>query len=260
MTRPHRTWAALRASLALLLGAGVLLGTAACSSDATFVSGAGGAVVETTDPATTTATSSAAGVPTQVEGGELAPGDETSEPADAGDAQATAAGGESAATATPEPPVSTAGPAPSTGGGIGEVVEEVAVVVNAPVALDQVADFGGQVTARLGAISPLEATATLPGEIGGPALAITVDIANGRAEPIGLDAVTVSLIDGAGNAASEISGEPASPLAGALQPGQQASGVYVFTVPTADQANLSLTVNYSAGAPTVLFTGSVSGA
>jgi len=160
-----------------------------------------------------------------------------------------------------QPPVSTAGPiAPA--GNIDQIVPEVPVTTAPAVALTDTADFGGQVSARISQVSAVQATATLPGEISGPAVAVTVQITNGSGQAIGLDAVTVTMADAGGNPATAISvnpADPSGPLQGALSAGASASGTYVFTVP-ADQRNpVTVTVNYSSGAPTVVFTGQVAG-
>ena len=67
------------------------------------------------------------------------------------------------------------------------------------------------------------------------------------------------MTDAAGNPAGPIAADPSAPLSGVLDPGATKSGTYVFTVP-ADQRNpVTVTVNYSAGAPTLVFTGQVAG-
>jgi hypothetical protein len=138
------------------------------------------------------------------------------------------------------------------------MVPEVPVTTAPAVALTDTADFGGQVSARISQVSAIQASATLPGEIAGPAVAVTVEITNGSSAAIGLDTVTVTLADAGGTPATTISSDPAAPLQGALEPGAAKSGTYVFTVP-ADQRNpVTVTVNYSTGAPTLVFTGQVS--
>jgi hypothetical protein len=164
-----------------------------------------------------------------------------------------------ALTDLPDPvPVSTAGPiAPA--GNIDQIVPEAPVSTAPPVGLTDTADFGGQVSARIAQVNAVQATATLPGEVSGPAVAVTLEITNSSAQAIGLDSVTATLTDAAGNPASPIAADPSAPLSGVLDPGATNSGTYVFTVP-ADQRNpVTVTVNYSAGAPTLVFTGQVAG-
>lgn len=161
------------------------------------------------------------------------------------------------APATPVP-VSTAGPI-EPAGNIDQIVPEAPVTTAPAVALTDTADFGGRVTARISQVSAIQANATLPGEVAGPAVAVTVEVANGSAAAIGLDTVTVTAQDAAGNPATSISADPAAALTGSLDPGATASGTYVFTVPTDQRNPITVTVNYSTGAPTLVFSGAVAG-
>jgi len=241
------------AVLGAALAAGLILGTAACSTSQT---------AERVDPAAAsaaTAEGTAAGTAVTVptEESDVAISNE-------GDVEAAYTGESSpalvtalpGADATTAPPVSTAGPIAPVGN-INDVVAEVAATSAAPVALAETADFGGQVGARLTAVTPIQATAIVPGEISGPAIAVTVEIDNGSADAIGLGSVTVTLTDSAGNPASGISADSAGALAGALGAGDTASGMYVFSVPTDLRSPITVTVSYSAAAPTVVFTGEV---
>lgn len=231
-----------RAALSGLVAACLTVGVAACSSDTERL----------TDRSGDTATAAAAPDTSGLESYIADPADPTI---------STAA--ESNMTTVPDLPdpsataVSTSGPVTSAGD-IDQQVPEVSVTVAPPVALTDTADFGGQVTARISEVKAVQATASLPGEISGPAISATVEITNGSADPIGVDSVTVTLTDAAGNPAVPID-DNATPLQGVVQPGASATGTYVFTVP-ADQRNpVTVTVNYSAGAPTLVFTGQVAG-
>lgn len=164
-----------------------------------------------------------------------------------------------ALTDLPDPvPVSTAGPiAPA--GNIDQIVPEVPVTTAPAVGLTDTAEFGGQVSARIAGVTAVQATATLPGEVSGPAVAVNLEITNGSAQAIGLDSVTVTLTDAAGNPAGSMAADPSAPLSGVLDAGATKAGTYVFTVP-ADQRNpVTVTVTYSSGAPTLVFTGQVAG-
>lgn len=238
-----------RASIALLLGGALLLGTAACSSDsdtaatsqsaasATGSAASGSAAAGSTDASPSAETTGSSAAPTVPSDG----------------APASAAGPSADPTSTAAP-VSTAGPVPSTGD-INQEVPAVELTTNAPVPLDGTADFGGSVTATLTDVSAIDATARVPGEISGPALSVTVEIKNDSAEPIGLDNVTVNLDTKDGSPASPVTTEPAAPLSGVLLPGETRSGVYVFTLSAESRAGVGITVLYSTDAPIVLFSG-----
>ena len=124
-----------------------------------------------------------------------------------------------------------------------------------PVPLSGTADFGDGVTATVSAIEPVTAEASLPGEVGGPGVAITVEITNGSAGAVDLDAVTVDLTDASGASATPITPPEPEELSGSVAPGESAQGRYVFSLPTDDRAGATLRVSYSADAPSVLFTG-----
>lgn len=166
--------------------------------------------------------------------------------------------GPSADEVTPTVTVSTSGPVVSQGN-INETVPDIAGVTNAPVPMDGQGDFGGQVQVRLAEIRAIDGSARLPGEISGPAVALAVEIANNSPEAVGLDAVSVNMAAADGTPFSSISTDPAAPLAGVLNPGETRSGVYVFTVAPGARQDVEIDVSYSAGSPTVVFSGSVPG-
>lgn len=145
-------------------------------------------------------------------------------------------------------------------GGPGNV-EEVAPVsdgapVEEPVGLDQVGDFGNGVTARITDAQATQAKAELPGELGGPALQVTVEITNSADGVIDLDNVAVVLTNPSGIPVPLISSRQVHGFAGQLAASGSASGTYVFTLDPADRAGARLSVKYSADTPTVVFTGS----
>lgn len=123
-----------------------------------------------------------------------------------------------------------------------------------PVALEAPADFGTGMTARITASENVEVTAQGPGEISGPALALTVEFTNDSPQPVDLSSVTVSL-DYSGQEASGFTSPPAQPVRPEVAAGASASGVYVFAVPTEDRADVTVSVGYAASQPVVIFHG-----
>jgi hypothetical protein len=257
MTRTRSTRAVVNAALAVAVAVGLTFGTVACSSS-------------TDDQAAATPTVLTVDAPLNADPSDN--GDPTDQPAAVGTDPAApselpepttgpAYAGDTAPpseTDTPSAPtVSTAGPiAPA--GNIEEIVPEVPVTTAPPVALTDTADFGGKVTAKIAEVAPIQATATLPGEVSGPAIAVTVEVNNGSADTIGLDSVTVTLTDSAGNVASNVTGSTGA-LSGALGAAGTAKGMYVFSVPADARNPVTVTVTYSSGAPTLVFTGAVAG-
>lgn len=149
--------------------------------------------------------------------------------------------------------VESGGPGSSGDGEAPPVPGEVAD----PVDIDDTADAGNGVEVTLSRIRSVEAEANLPGEVGGPAVAVTVEVANGSRERIDLDRVTVDLATSAGASASPVLDPDLEPLAGALDAGRTRSGTYVFTLADDERTDVSVRVRYSADTPTVVFTGSV---
>ena len=125
----------------------------------------------------------------------------------------------------------------------------------APVSLTETADFGGGVTVDLASIESVTTTAQGPGEVAGPGLVIKIRIKNGSSAAVPLNAVNVTVSDGAQTPASPMSAAPAAPFSGDLAPGAEATGVYVFTLPGEYTNPATVTVSYSTDAPIVVFTG-----
>lgn len=162
--------------------------------------------------------------------------------------------GTAAAPVDTAPAATTEVPAP-TPGNINQTVAPVELTTNAPVPLSDTADYGNGVTVKLSAIESITTQAELPGEISGPGVKLTVDIANASSAAIDLGNVIVDLADATSAPAIPMTGTPAAPFSGSLAAGTTATGVYVFTVP-ADYANpATISVTYSTDAPVVVFTG-----
>jgi Domain of unknown function (DUF4352) len=127
-----------------------------------------------------------------------------------------------------------------------------------PVALDAASDYGDGVRAHLVGLQTFTAAAQGVGEVAGPALAVTVEITNDGAQALSLDSVAVNLYRGAaGVPASRVLAESASTFSGPLAPGASARAVYAFSVPEADRDVVTVTVGYSAGTATAVFSGPV---
>lgn len=197
-------------------------------SSATTASGAAGASAADVPAAATSAPSSYAG--------------ETSSPA---------------AQVSIPPRATTPVPAPG-GGNIKQIMPNGPRTTQGPVPVAGTAAYGNGITVKLGEIKKLKTTPRLPGEIGGPGVAVAVAIRNGSTAPIDLSTVTVDLQDAAGVPASPMSADPAKPLSGQLAAGATKTGTYVYSFPPNYRNPDRLTVSYSAQAPVVLFTGTIS--
>ena len=255
MTTRRATGASVRSGhtvLAGIVGIGLLLTAAACTSSSTDAASSSASSVSSEGTSTTEsgpAEASQVSDPSSSYSG-AAP----TVPSDG--APASVAGPSAAAVTTTAPPVSTSGAAP-TSGDINQVVPNRELVTNSAVPLDAASDLGGQISAKLTEVKAIDAQAKVPGEISGPAVAITVEISNDSPNAIGLDSVSVDVQGAGGVPTSPITTDPASPLSGVLAPGEKKTGVYVFTMPADVRNGASVTVLYSADAPVALFTGNV---
>jgi hypothetical protein len=128
----------------------------------------------------------------------------------------------------------------------------------APVAMNATASFGNKVQARLTKIEAINATATMPGEISGPAVAVTAQITNDSNAPIDLGTVTVDMVSAGGAPFTQVTPSPPTAFSGTLETGKSATGRYIFTVESnAARDDVRLSIKYSAPTPTVVFAGNV---
>ncbi|WP_175499341.1 hypothetical protein [Cellulomonas marina] len=99
----------------------------------------------------------------------------------------------------------------------------------------------------------VEATARGPGEVAGPALAVTLTVTNATASAVVLDDVVLNLYGADGVPGSQNLGDDRSaPLAGELAPGASATGTYVLTLPQVTGDSYVLSVSVTPTSPVVL--------
>lgn len=154
---------------------------------------------------------------------------------------------------TVPPPATTPVP-PPTPGGVDTTVESKPEVSKKPVKIDKPSTTGTGLTVELGRIRAIEAKAQIPGEVAGPALAVTVDVTNTGDKAADLSTVVVTLFDSDEAPGGEMTADPAKPLKGSLAAGKSTSGVYVFTVPKKKRSPITVTVSIR-DAPVLVFKG-----
>lgn len=96
-----------------------------------------------------------------------------------------------------------------------------------------------------------------PGEVAGPAVALTLLLENRSGRTVDLGAVVVVLEDSRGDAAGEILGNPAEPLSGALRDGRRAAGTYVFSVAKDRRRPIMVRVTLGSKLPTLSYAGNL---
>lgn len=99
------------------------------------------------------------------------------------------------------------------------------------VPLDEEVRVAKGVTARIVSVEPVAGKATLPGEVSGDALRVTVEITNDRKEDLDLGSSVVNLFFGKDRTpATTLSGPGEQPFAASVAAGKSAAGTFVFRV------------------------------
>ncbi|WP_374009469.1 hypothetical protein [Leifsonia sp. LS-T14] len=105
-------------------------------------------------------------------------------------------------------------------------------------------------------VEAVEGKASGVGEVGGPAIRFTVNVTNTTDQDVDLKTAVVQLYYGsAQNPGLAVSGPGGSPLPTSVAAGQAVSGVYLFTVPVDQRDDVTITFDYRAGTPVVVFRG-----
>jgi hypothetical protein len=177
------------------------------------------------------------------------------EPGGPGSGPSSSPSDDSAAGSTPEPgdgatPGQTADAAPPSSGPDAQEAP--------PVGLDASPVVVPGVTLRVKGVTSVDGAASLPGEVTGPAVRVELELTNASGAPADLSTTVVALAYGAERIPANTFSTGTSSFVGQVDTGSSATGVYVFAVPTDDQASLRLTVDYAVGVPVVVFEGAAS--
>ncbi|WP_460810102.1 DUF3712 domain-containing protein [Microlunatus endophyticus] len=119
------------------------------------------------------------------------------------------------------------------------------------------AKFENGVKVNVTTVRAVTAKPVGPGEVGGPALALTVRIKNGSTSSLDLSTVTINLDGSKGSPGILATGSPYAPLDGSLAAGDSAKGTYVFTIAKADRKPITIQVQYGNGQTVLQFSGNV---
>ena len=165
-------------------------------------------------------------------------------------ASASATGGPTRSPA-PGTPSSTAGggtsPAPAASGSPRPTA--------APVRIGRAAQAGNGVVVRVTGTRSVQGKAELPGEIGGPAVA--VDLSVSAARRTSLDQAVVNLYYGATKTPAVPLTAGTKELSGSAGPGSVRRGTYVFSVPRGQRGRVVITCDLTTKQPVVVFRGAV---
>jgi hypothetical protein len=124
------------------------------------------------------------------------------------------------------------------------------------VSLRNKSELGNGVSVRVTKVESVKGKARGPGEIAGPALRVTVRVANETARAVSMSLALVNVYYGTDKTpAPALSGPGVEPLRASIASGRAASGRYVFGVPRGQRDVLQVEFSYTTDAPTVIFSG-----
>lgn len=106
-------------------------------------------------------------------------------------------------------------------------------------------------------IATVTISAETPGEVSGPAVAVTVSAHNAGSGVHNVDSAVVNLLTESGELAIPTWAGPADPLRGDVEPGETVVGTYVFMFDAEQGRTVIVSVNYSAGQPVAEFEGRI---
>jgi hypothetical protein len=161
---------------------------------------------------------------------------------------------------TPSPVVTAPSDDPTASGSpVPDTTPTAPVGQQAPPVAPNATATGDGVIAELTKIEKVTGKGGTPGEVGGPALRLTVTVTNTGSKAFDASAIVVNALVGADEAPAGTVMQPGgNPFSGQIEPGQAKSGVYIFVIPTNKRSNVSVLVDYQAGSPILVFRGSFS--
>jgi hypothetical protein len=129
------------------------------------------------------------------------------------------------------------------------------VEVLEPIPSNETGDFGTGLLVEVTAIEAVEATASQPGEIAGPAVAVELRAINDSDTAIDMLRMQVDVTYGPDRIPGNSLTDGSAPFEGILEPGATAIGRYVFGIPVDQRDVLQISVFYDVDAPIVVFEG-----
>lgn len=124
--------------------------------------------------------------------------------------------------------------------------------------LGDTVSFDTGIGVEITSVTAMTVDAKTPGEVSGPAVTVTVTAINDATEAQSLESAVVTLTTDDGQLGIGTTAGSPAPFTGAVEPGETATGTYVFMLDPAEDRSVSVSVNYAAGEPVAVFTGKVS--
>lgn len=124
-------------------------------------------------------------------------------------------------------------------------------------ALDEPVEFDTGIIIEIVSIEAIEVTAETPGERDGSAVRVTVSARNTSTQPQSVASAVVMVTAGADLGIGTTAGSPA-PFTGEIAPGADTTATYVFMLDPATDRDVTVSVNYAAGEPVAVFSGTTS--
>jgi hypothetical protein len=121
--------------------------------------------------------------------------------------------------------------------------------------LASTAPISSALTAKITAMKAVTAKATQPGQVGGPAVRFTIRLTNTSGAAVDLSSTVVNVYSGVDEAPAYQLDSDGLVFPASVAKHSSVSGTAVFTIPVADRGQVRVTVDTSASATVVAFSG-----
>lgn len=160
-------------------------------------------------------------------------------------------------TSTSLRPVPATTAAPATPGDISSTVAPREQTSAAPARVGQSVEIGTGVEVEVTRVRAVDAKPTVPGQTGGAALAVDLEVVNKTDAELNLGSLIVNVADDAGRPSAPLEAKPGKPLPSTVKAGGTATGVYVFAAVKTKSKAVVIQVIVSPDLPMATFEGTV---
>lgn len=124
--------------------------------------------------------------------------------------------------------------------------------------VDRPAEFGTGVTVDVAGTRAVTVTGRGPGQLSGPAVAVSLKLTNGTDRSIDVTNSVIAAFYGDDVPANESTSSPAKPWRGMVKPESSITGTYVFLIPVKQRTKVHLAISYDPTKPVVTLVGDLS--